>query len=114
MVKHGCDLTLFDTWEFAVERRIDGEGTDFGQSVNEEHNGEELFHLSPLPACTGGLLSQDQLADEVLEDHRSRNSPKGTSGSHVWLRKSLTCKYLGAEQVQPGQERSVPAHGREG
>lgn len=61
MVKHGYDLTLFDTWEFAVERRIDGEGTDFGQSVNEEHNGEELFHLSPLPACTGGLLSQDSL-----------------------------------------------------
>lgn len=97
MVKNGCDLTLLGTWEFAVERRIDGEGTSFGQSVNEERNGEELFHLSPLPAWRGGVLSQDQVADRVLEDQRSRNPPKGTTGSHVWLRKSLICKFLGAE-----------------
>lgn len=50
MVKNGCDLALLDTRESAVESTIDGEGTDFGQSVNEEHNGEELFNLSPLPA----------------------------------------------------------------
>lgn len=67
--------------------------------------GEELFHLSPLPAWRGGLLSQNQVADGVQEDHRSRNPPKGTTGSHVWLRKSLICKYLGAEEVQPGLER---------
>lgn len=34
VVKNGCDLTLLDTWEFIVERRID-EGTNFGQLVNE-------------------------------------------------------------------------------
>lgn len=96
-MKNGCDLTLLDTREFAVERRIDGEGTDFGQSVNEERNGEELFHLSPLPARRGGLLSQDKVADGVLENHRSRNPPKGTTGCHVWPRKSLICKHLGAE-----------------
>lgn len=50
-MKNGCDLTLLDTREFAVERRIDGEGMNFGQSINAEPNGEELFHLSPLPAC---------------------------------------------------------------
>lgn len=68
-MENGCDLTLLDTWEFAVERRIDGEGTGFGQSVNEECNGEELLTIAslergtpvPRPGCRWGAgESQEQ------------------------------------------------------
>lgn len=72
VVKNGCDLTLLGTWEFAVERRIDGEGMNFGQSVNEECNGKELFHPSPSPTWRVGLTSQDQRLD----------CGGGTGGSH--------------------------------
>lgn len=49
VVKNGCNLTLLGTWEFAVERRIDGEGMNFDQSVNDECNGKGHFCLSPSP-----------------------------------------------------------------
>lgn len=44
----GCDLTLLDTWDFIVERRID-EGMNTSQFVKEQGSGKELFHLSPPP-----------------------------------------------------------------
>lgn len=33
---------------------------------------------------------------------QSRNPPRRTTGSHVWLRKSLICKYSRAEYVLRG------------
>lgn len=71
-MKNGCDLTLLDNCEFAVERRIDGEGMNFCQSVNGVCNGKEL---SASPTCKVGLMSQDQMV----------NFRRNTGGSHRYV-----------------------------